>query len=132
MFRYTITPRVIETDYLGHINNTVFPVWNEQARVQMFLCFSEHMNESNWSMLVARHEYDMKAEVQLRPDVECTVEVEKFGNSSLVLRQRIYQEDKLCVDAKTVYVNVDRDTGKPTRIPDEIREALAPYEMKGE
>ena len=33
MFHYETEPRFSDTDALGHINNTVYPVWFEQARI---------------------------------------------------------------------------------------------------
>ena len=32
MFTTVITPRVSETDGMGHINNTVIPIWFEAGR----------------------------------------------------------------------------------------------------
>lgn len=46
MFTTTITPRVSETDGVGHINNTTVPVWFEAGRHEIFKLFTPDLSFS--------------------------------------------------------------------------------------
>ncbi len=48
MFTETIQPRFSDTDALGHINNTMLPVWFEGARDPVFRLFSPDLTLSDW------------------------------------------------------------------------------------
>ena len=43
MWQEVITPRFSDTDALGHINNTVFAVWFEGARRDVFKIFTPEL-----------------------------------------------------------------------------------------
>ena len=58
MFEYTITPRVADTDALGHINNTVLPCWFEEARTPLFRILNPTMAFDKWNLILARMEVD--------------------------------------------------------------------------
>ena len=42
-----ITPGFYETDALGHINNTVIPMWLEKARTPIFKIFTPDLDPKN-------------------------------------------------------------------------------------
>ena len=63
MFTYKVSPRFCETDALGHINNTVFPVWFEEARTPIFEMFIPTLEIKKWNLILARIELDFRAEV---------------------------------------------------------------------
>ena len=44
MLATSISPRFLETDALGHINNTVLPMWFEAAREPVFRMFSPELD----------------------------------------------------------------------------------------
>ena len=51
MFTYTIQPRFSETDGMGHINNTVPPVWFEEARIGVFTIFNPSLTPFQWNLI---------------------------------------------------------------------------------
>ncbi|MCJ8299448.1 MAG: hypothetical protein MJK13_11020 [Pseudomonadales bacterium] len=53
MFTNTISPRFLETDALGHINNTVLPMWFEASRDPVFKIFSPELDVNNWKLILA-------------------------------------------------------------------------------
>lgn len=125
MWTTIISPRVSETDALGHINNTTVAVWLEAGRTGLFNIFNPDNDFSRWKMIVVSLKIDFLSELFFGSDVEIRVCVSKLGRSSLELTEQIWQGDALCVTAKTTYVHVDPSTRKSSGLSDAAREALA-------
>ena len=95
MFSVVIQPRFVETDALGHINNTVLPQWFEQARSPIFKFFVPSMNPAEWNLILAKIEVEFVSELFYPNDVELRSYVERLGNSSCVVYQEAWQGGKL-------------------------------------
>lgn len=102
-----ISPRFSETDVLGHINNTVLPVWFEAARVPIFKIFTPDLNPKNWKLIVAKLEISFQGELFYGDEVEIRTFIERIGNSSFVIVQQAWQHQKCCAEGKTVMVRYD-------------------------
>ncbi|MCP3027126.1 thioesterase family protein [Halobacillus sp. A5] len=124
MYQTTIEPRVSETDGVGHINNTVVPVWLEAGRNPIFKLFTPDDNFSNWKMIIINMNIDFKSQIYFGRDVEILTWVEKLGNTSLTLYEEIWQSDTLCAAGYTTYVNFNVEKQAAERIPDDIRSDL--------
>jgi len=107
MFIEKITPRFSETDVLGHINNTVLPVWFEAARAPIFRFFTPDLNPHEWKLIIAKVEVNFVGELFYGHDVEVKTVVEHIGSSSFIIRQEAYQQGNLCALGKTVLVRYD-------------------------
>lgn len=127
LFETIISPRVSETDAVGHINNTVIPVWLEAGRTKLFELFGPIDDFSAWRMIVANFTVDFVHELTYPAPVTVRCWVERIGNSSLTLYEELHQYDRKCTIGRTTYVHVDPETKRPARIPDNVRDALAPH-----
>lgn len=127
MFETIIHPRVSETDAVGHINNTVVPVWFEAGRNELFEIFGPTDNFSNWRMIVAGFAVDFAHELVFHAPVTVRTWIERIGNSSLTLHEELHQLGTRCATGRTTYVHVDPATMRPARISDAIREQLTPH-----
>lgn len=127
VFETIIHPRVSETDAVGHINNTVVPIWFEAARRDLFAVFGTPEDFSRWRMIVASFTVNFEHELTYPAPVTARVWVERIGNSSLTLHEELHQHGKRCAVSNTNYVNVNPDTKRPERVSDEIRLALQPH-----
>ena len=107
MFTESIQPRFSETDALGHINNTVLPVWFEAARVPIFKFSTPDLNPHNWKLIIAKVEVSFVGELFYAHEVTINTSIEQVGNSSFVIRQEAWQQDKCCAIGKTVMVRYD-------------------------
>ncbi|MCK8136557.1 thioesterase family protein [Pseudoalteromonas sp. 2CM28B] len=107
MFTEKVMPRFSETDALGHINNTVLPVWFEAARVPIFKFFTPDLNPHNWKLIIAKVEVSFVGELFYAHEVKINTSIEQIGNSSFVIRQEAWQQDKCCAIGKTVMVRYD-------------------------
>ena len=127
MFTTRIHPRFSDTDALGHINNTVIPVWFLEAREPVLRLFSPSLDIAKAALAVVRIEVDYVAETRFGSDVEITTTVAKLGNSSLQLTQEVWQDDTLTARGLATLVNFDPVARRAMPIPEEIRAVLAEH-----
>lgn len=123
MYTTIITPRVCETDGVGHINNTVLPVWFEAGRAELFRLFNPSDSFENWPMVVRTYAVTFDREMVYGPDVRVECEVARLGTSSVQLSERVVQNGEITARGNAVYVLVGRDR-RPMPIPAEIRAEL--------
>ena len=124
MFTETITPRFAETDALGHINNTVIPVWLEQARTPVFRLFIPDLDPNKWRLIVAKIEVNFLREIVYGQEVQVKTYFEKIGNSSFQVGQEVYQQGQRCAKGLSVMVHFNYSTKKSEPIPDDIRATM--------
>ena len=128
MFKHTLVPRFAETDALGHVSNTAFPIWFEDARMPIFKMFHPELDVENWTLILARQEIDHTAQSYVGREVSIETEVGKLGNSSFEVCQRAYQEGKLIAKTKVVMVHFDYDSEKSQPLPAAIRQQLQAHQ----
>lgn len=126
MFKHKITPTFSDTDMLGHINNTVIPVWCEGARKPLFEIFNPGLKSDKWNLIVARIEMDFINQIEYQPEVEIHTHIERIGNSSFTVLQEVFQEKKKVALVRTVMVHFNYLTNKAVHLSQEIRNQLVP------
>ena len=124
-FSLTIQPRFCETDALGHINNTVIPVWFEAGREPIFKIFNPQQDLSKWNLIVAGFTIAFNAPTYFASDVTVKTWVSRIGNSSFELTQSCWQNDKKTAEAQTAMVHYDYATEKSVPLSEEVRQQLA-------
>jgi acyl-CoA thioester hydrolase len=127
MFTTSIHPRFSDTDALGHINNTVIPVWFLEAREPVLRLFSPSLDLSETALAVVRIEVDYLAETRFGRDVDVHTRVARLGNSSLQLAQEVWQEGIITARGLATLVNFDPRERRSTPIPAEIRAVLTEH-----
>lgn len=126
MFTLNATPRLGETDGLGHINNVVLAQWFEAARNPLFRFFSEdyELDFKKWKLVLVHTDYDFKRQIYYKNNVEIKSYVSKIGNSSFNVYHELTQYGELCATGNATMVHYDLETEKVVRLPDDIRENL--------
>ena len=124
MYKETISPRFFETDALGHINNTVIPVWFEKAREPVFRLFTPDLNVNNWKLIIARISVDFLGEIFYGEDVEIHTGLAKIGNSSMTIRQEVWQRRECRARGDAIMIHYDYGKSQSITIPDSIRTQL--------
>lgn len=127
MYKTMVTPRVSETDAVGHINNTTLPVWFEAGRKPVFDLFTPDHDFANWRMVIVKTTLEFTGQLYYGKDVEVNIWVKKIGSSSLELYEELYQDGKLCARNTAVYVNYNLDRKKSEKIPEGIRLELTKH-----
>ncbi|MGO1060237.1 acyl-CoA thioesterase [Planococcus sp. FY231025] len=131
MYETVLSPRVSETDGVGHINNTTLPVWFEAARNPLFALFTPDHDFTRWKMVIVKTTLEFISQIYFGQDVEIKVWIKKIGNSSLELYEELHQNGSLCARNTAVYVNYDLQAQKSEKIPEEIREELKKHMYSG-
>ncbi|TDT38591.1 acyl-CoA thioester hydrolase [Halospina denitrificans] len=127
MFHHEIEPRFNDTDALGHISNTAFPVWFEQARMPVFRIFHPSLDVKHWPLIIARLEIDLKAQSYWAMPVNIRTYIGKIGNSSFHVIQEAWQGGTEVARGVAVLIHFDYETETALPIPDDIREKLAEH-----
>ena len=129
LFRTRIHPRFCDTDALGHIGNTVVPVWLLEGRESLLKLFVPDLDFRKASLVVVRTEIDFLGELRFGADVEVTTALEKVGNTSLVVLQEVHQDDAVRCRARTVMVYFDAQARTSQPIPDALRRDLEEHRV---
>lgn len=124
MFSYQITPRVADTDALGHINNTVLPCWFEEARTPLFRILNPTMDFDKWNLILARMEVDYLGQIFFHSPVEIKTWISRMGNSSFDVTQELWQDGKICAKSRNVIVHFDFKAQKSCPIVGKMRSDL--------
>ncbi len=124
MFKYKIEPRLSETDGLGHINNTVLPVWFEEARKDLFRIFNPSLEVKTWNLILKRFEVEIVNQINHTSPVTIITYIEKIGEKSLIVQQEASQDNIKVASGKTVLIHFDYSTNTASEIPKEIRDRL--------
>lgn len=127
MFSEIITPRFSDTDALGHINNTMVPVWFEGARNPIFKIFTPNLDLNAWPLILAKIEVNFEAQIFYGNDIEIRTYISRIGGSSFDVYQELWQESKRVSSGKAVMVNFDYHTQKSETIPEKIKEVLTQH-----
>ncbi|MBU9672506.1 acyl-CoA thioesterase [Planococcus sp. CP5-4] len=127
MYKTIITPRVSETDAVGHINNTTLPVWFEAGRNPLFELFTPDHDFAKWKMVIVKTTLEFTGQAFFGKDAEVRTWVERMGNSSLELYEELYQEGRLCAKNRAVYVNFNLSQQQSEPIPERIRAELTKH-----
>jgi len=126
--RLKLQLRFCDSDALGHINNASYAQYAEAGRIDFF----EHSGTLVANLILARLELDFRIQMRHDANADILTSVEKFGNTSITLRQQVViqdeqQGDQVACEIRSVIVFFDYETQRPTRVSDEVRDALQPY-----
>jgi acyl-CoA thioester hydrolase len=124
-FRYEVIRRYNDIDQQGHVNNVVFFDYLQDARVALLhKVWRSTMGEMQQVIVHQEMSYRKPLLLHIEP-VIVEVWVSKVGNSSYTLAYNVLDENaSLAAEASTTLACVDPSTGRPTRIPDELRSLL--------
>ncbi|MFK7730913.1 MAG: acyl-CoA thioesterase [Pseudomonadales bacterium] len=129
-YKVVVTPRISETDLVGHINNASVAVWFEDLRVRYLGdAFSAEPSLPTLPMTVASITINYLRETFFGADVLMTVPKVELGNSSFTLHGAMFQNGHQVIEARAVMVHWSADTHKPQRISDEYRERIIKFQQ---
>lgn len=98
--------RYSDTDRQGHVNNVLFAFFFEAGRVDILFMRGDKPVEGCFYVL-ARSTIDFLGELHWPGDVEIGTRLERIGNSSMTIRQALFQEGRCAAVSESVMVQVD-------------------------
>ena len=117
-----------DMDALGHVNNTVYFRYMEQARIGLFAALvPAELAWKKLGMVIASTACDFKRPLVYPADIEVKVFTEPPGGSSLVTIYEIAPvgEAQPWATGRATIVFINLELDRPTRIPDPVRAKLA-------
>ncbi|MGE5639023.1 MAG: acyl-CoA thioesterase [Clostridia bacterium] len=116
-----------DMDAMGHVNNTVYFRFMEQARIGWFDALIPQQEAwKSTGIVIANASCNFKRPITYPGTVEVKVYIGTPGGSSVpTFYDLVVSEDqKVYADGEATVVFIDMKTQKPARIPAEIRERL--------
>jgi acyl-CoA thioester hydrolase len=115
-----------DMDAYGHVNNTAYLAYLEQARVSMF--FDRYESSFSGGTVVAHHEITYLKPVVYHPEpLRVELWVEQIRAASFRVLYDVYDGDTLAAKASTNLVTFNFVTDRPRRLTSEERALLATF-----
>jgi acyl-CoA thioester hydrolase len=125
--------RFRDIDAFGHVNNSAFVTYIEQARVRFLIDVLDVDVIQSLPIILAALHVDFRAPILFGQEIEIGTRVDWIGRSSFsVSHEMTARTDDgathLVAEASTVLVAYDYSTESPIPVPDAWRSAFAAYE----
>jgi acyl-CoA thioester hydrolase len=126
-FEMPMAVQPADIDQQNHVNNTVYVRWIQEVATAHWNATAPIPARDEIGWVVLRHEIDYKSPVCLGDEIVLRTWVGKatrvtFERFVEVLRQ---SDRKLLAQARTLWVPINPETAKPTRVPPEVRERFS-------
>ena len=123
----------MDNDAYGHVNNVVYYSWFDTA-VNQFLISSGVLDIERSPVigLVIETQCNYFASVAFPEPVTAGIRVTRLGNSSVRYEVGIFRdnEESAAAQGHFVHVYVDRETRRPSTLPEAMRALLQTIEVK--
>ncbi|HUG68182.1 MAG TPA: thioesterase family protein [Pirellulaceae bacterium] len=117
-----------DQDAFGHVNNTVPIRWFESARVAYLeqSVMSQLMKTGGLGPILASVTCNYRRQLHYPDRVSIGARISKIGRSSLIMEHVVYSDKLAAVaaDGTSTVVIFDYEANRPTRIPDDLRQAF--------
>ena len=124
MYTARVALRWSDMDALGHINNSEYLRYLEQARIEFLADAAAAGVRREAGLLVARHEVDYRKPMPYRREpVEIATWVDKIGTTSFTFGHEVIADEVVHARARTVIVCIDEQS-RPTPVPTSLRKHL--------
>lgn len=122
--------RLTDIDILGHVNNSIYLVYFEMARIHYF----NHMVGPNWDWLehgvvLVKNEVEYIQPLYLHDQPEIKLFLKHIGNKSFTLAYQLFVKDKLCTTGSSTLVGFNSKTQQTIEIPELMKVALSQLEQ---
>ena len=113
-----------DTDRQGHVNNAVFLTLLETGRVSLLGNAGAVELRGLFSFVIARLQIEYRAEIFWPGRVEIGTGVAAIGNTSITMRQALFQDEKCVATAQSVLVQMHAPSKRTVPLGDELRQYL--------
>jgi|SRR4030095_5820886 acyl-CoA thioester hydrolase len=127
--RFEMTVPVLpgDIDEQNHVNNTVYLRWVQEVATAHWQAIASNEAQKGIRWVVLRHEIDYKAPACPGDDVVLRTWIGKaarltFERFTEILRSN---DSQLLSTARTLWCPINAQTGRPVRVPAEVREQFS-------
>ena len=116
-----------DIDEQNHVNNTVYLRWVQEVATAHWQAIASSEAQKGIAWVVLRHEIDYKAPAGLGDDLVLRTWVGKatrltFERFTEILRS---SDGQLLSKARTLWCPINAQTGRPVRVPPQVREQFS-------
>ena len=118
--------RFNDIDQMGHVNNAVIMEFFDLGKDRFFRARGLPPEEGDFTVMVVHYEVDFRSQIHKSDPIAVETEVERIGNKSLTVLQRIVEQGtgRLCAECRTVMAGYRRSIAASDVIPDDVRARL--------
>ena len=126
-FEMTLSVMPADIDEQDHVNNTVYLRWVQEVATAHWRAIASADAQDGIGWVVLRHEIDYKAPAALGDEIVLRTWVGKatrltFERFTEILRST---DSQLLSKARTLWCPVNAQTGRPSRVPADVREQFS-------
>ncbi|MFC5066425.1 tol-pal system-associated acyl-CoA thioesterase [Flaviflagellibacter deserti] len=118
-----------DTDAGGVVYHASYLRFMERGRTELLRAAgvdqSEVLKETGLVFVVTRMEIDFRLPAKMDDEIVVETRIGALGGASLKLAQTISRGGVLLVQADVTCAAINRETGRPSRLPADVREKLA-------
>ena len=115
-----------DIDAQNHVNNTVYLRWVQEVATAHWQAIASSEAQEGIGWVVLRHEIDYKAPACLSDHVVLRTWVGKASRLRFERFTEIRRSDgQLLSTARTLWCPINAQTGRPVRLPPEVREQFS-------
>lgn len=122
-----IQVRFKDIDQMGHVNNSVYFTYAEQARMYFFDQTMPYLNWREKAFIVAKMEANYHLPVLLHDKVEIKTTLEPLGNKSVTLNHELMVLGSVRCTLKSILVAFDYKQNKSISLSQDWKASLMPY-----
>lgn len=125
MYAVKVSLRWSDMDALGHVNNSQYLTYLEQARIEFLAdAAAAGVPRETAGLLVARNEIDYRKPMPYqREPIDVVMWVDRIGTTSFTFAYEVRGGDEVYARARTVVVCIDGQS-RPTPVPVAFRKFL--------
>jgi acyl-CoA thioester hydrolase len=126
IFELSFTAEAEHIDELGHVNNAVWVQWMEQVAVSHWRARANPDHQQAYVWIVVRHEIDYLRAAHEGERITARTWAGEAPQGARFDRhiEFIGEDGKLRVRARSWWAVIDREAGKPVRVPADV---IAPF-----
>jgi acyl-CoA thioester hydrolase len=112
-----------DIDEQNHVSNMVYLRWVQEIAIAHWKAVASAQSQAAIGWVVLRHEIDYKAAAMLGHELEVKTWVGKATRLTFERFTEIVRSDdgELLAKARTLWCPIDPRTGRPTRVPNDVR-----------
>jgi len=126
-FEMTVSVLPEDIDGQNHVNNAVYLRWVQEVATAHWQALTSSEAQESIGWVVLRHEIDYKSPACLGDDVVLRTWVGKATRLTFERFTEIFRssDSQLLSSARTLWCPINAQTGRPVRVPAEVREQFS-------
>ncbi len=122
--------KTYDIDFAGHVSNIVYIRWLEDLRLALleeYLPLKPQLEEG-YAPILVRTNIQYRRAIRLFEPVVGRMWVQSVGSARVILASHISVHDEVCADVIQEGVFAGLETGRPVRVPNELRRLFEAWE----